>query len=122
MKYGFRSQSNQALSSVASGATSGSLAIQQQQQQDSQCLVYITASVDAYSMKNLMAKQICKEHWPLIEFELVRTTPTQTLGINFMEVFFVNRAEITIQHITPNSLAAAVPNLKGKKPQFLFYI
>lgn len=83
------------------------------QQDASQCLVYITASVDAYSMKNLMAKQICKEHWPYIEFEIVRTSATQALGINFMEVFFINRSEITIQHITPNSLAASIPNLKG---------
>ena len=60
-----------------------------------------------------MAKQICKEHWPTIEFEIVRSVPNQPLGINFMEVFFINRPEVTIQNITPNSLASQVPNLKG---------
>jgi hypothetical protein len=82
-------------------------------QEFSQCLIYITASVDAVSMKNLMAKQICKEHWPSIEFEIVRSVSNQPLGINFMEVFFINRPEVTIQNITPNSLASQVPNLKG---------
>ena len=60
-----------------------------------------------------MAKQICKEHWPTIEFEIVRSVPNQPLGINFMEVFFINRPEVTIQNITSNSLASQVPNLKG---------
>ena len=41
-------------------------------QQDS-CFIYLTTSIDKISMKSLMNKQICKEHWPLIEFEMQKT-------------------------------------------------
>ena len=74
------------------------------------CKVYFTVSVDAVSMTTLMSKQICKEHWPLIEFELTRTSINQSLGLSYVETFFINKTEVVIQKVFPNSLAASSSN------------
>ena len=72
------------------------------------CKIYFTVSVDSVSMKNLMEKQICKEEWPLFEYELTRTSLNQSLGIYYVETFFVNKTEVVVQKIMPNSLASSM--------------
>ncbi len=87
--------------------------IQQQQQQiQDNCFIYLTASLDEQSMTALMEKQICKQDFPTFEFELVRTSINQSLGLSFMEIFFINRTEVVVQKIFPNSLASYIKQLK----------
>ena len=59
--------------------------------------IYITLSVDKVSMKSLMERQICKEHWPLIEFEFIKTT--QPLAVVFKDQFFINKNEVVVQQV-----------------------
>ena len=59
--------------------------------------IYITLSVDKVSMKSLMERQICKEHWPLIEFEFVKTT--QPLAVLFKDQFLINKNEVVVQKV-----------------------
>jgi hypothetical protein len=54
---------------LTASLSSNQLALLPTQEKPS-CKIYFTVSVDSLSMNNLMDKQICKEHWPLIEFEL----------------------------------------------------
>lgn len=67
--------------------------------------IYITTSVDTISMKSLMDRQICKDHWPLFEFELIKTT--NDIGLDVMDIFFVNKNEVVIQRISSNTPAYA---------------
>ncbi len=80
--------------------------------QDNRCSVYLTASLDQYSMKSLMEKQVCTDYWPFIEVEFRRTTINQSLGISFVETFFVNKNEVAVQKIFPNSLGSRCKELK----------
>lgn len=77
-------------------------------QLEDKCSIFITLSVDSLSMKSLMEKQICKEHWPLIELELTRENINQSLGLSYVEIFFINKTEIAVQKVFPNSLASSV--------------
>lgn len=76
------------------------------------CQIYLTTSVDSVSMENLMEKRICKENWPFIEFEIQKTTLNQNIGINFVETYFINKTEVCIQKIFPNSIASLINNIK----------
>lgn len=67
--------------------------------------IYMTTSIDTISMKSLMDRQICKDHWPLFEFELIKTT--NDIGLEVMDIFFVNKNEVVIQRISPNTPAYA---------------
>ena len=86
--------------------------LQQQQQIQDNCFIYLTASLDEQSMTALMEKQISKQDFPTFEFELVRTSINQSLGLSFMEIFFINRTEVVVQKIFPNSLASYIKQLK----------
>ena len=90
---------------LTASLSSNQLALLPTQEKPS-CKIYFTVSVDSLSMNNLMDKQICKEHWPLIEFELTRTSLNQSLGLAYVEIFFINKTEVVIQKVFPNSLAA----------------
>jgi len=68
-------------------------------------LIYITTSIDNVSMKSLMERQVCKDHWPLIKFELVKTS--NDLGFIFVDIFFINRTEVVIKKLLPETPAAA---------------
>jgi hypothetical protein len=92
--------------------SSNQLALLSAQEKPS-CKIYFTVSVDSLSMTNLMDKQICKEHWPLLEFELTRTNINQSLGLSYVETFFINKTEVVIQKVFPNSLAAAISSPTG---------
>ncbi|CAF0799003.1 unnamed protein product [Brachionus calyciflorus] len=77
-----------------------------------QCFIYLTTSIDEYSMGELMDKRITRENWPFIEFEIQKTSLNQFIGINFMEIFFINKTEICIQKILPNTPASKVKSIK----------
>ncbi|RNA42097.1 PDZ domain-containing 8, partial [Brachionus plicatilis] len=77
-----------------------------------QSFVYLTTSIDSHSMEQLMDKRTSREHWPFIEFEIQKTNANQMIGINFMEVFFINKTEICIQKISPDSLACKIKTIK----------
>lgn len=64
---------------------------------DSDTYVYITTSIDKVSMKSLMERQIYKDRWPLIEFELIKTG--NDIGIIFADLFFINKNEVVIKKI-----------------------
>ncbi len=81
-------------------------------QQPENCFIYLTASMDDLSMKTLLERQICKQDFPTFEFDLVRTNLNQSIGLSFIEIFFVNRTEVAIQKIFPNSLASTIRELK----------
>jgi hypothetical protein len=92
------------------------------------CFIYLTISIDSLSMIDLMRKQICKEHWPLYELDLQKNhpnttmtntnnaqataSPCQALGFQLTEIFLVNRLEVVVQKILPNTPASLVLNLK----------
>lgn len=80
--------------------------------QDNRCSVYLTSSIDQYSMKALMEKQVCTDYWPLVEVEFRRTSINQSLGISFVETFFVNKNEVVVQKIFPNSLGSRCKEFK----------
>jgi hypothetical protein len=95
---------------------------QQQQQSpilDNLCTIYLTSSVDEISMSQLMSKQICKEHWPLIQFELVKSNQTLNLGIVFVELVLINRTEVCIHKIFEGSLASQ--HAQNLKPYDIVY-
>ena len=87
------------------------------QQQDA-CFIYLTISVDSMSMTDLMKKTICKEHWPLIEFDVFKVASSmvscQTLGIQAIEVFLVNKVEVVVQRIASSLLTAAAAAVTSK--------
>ena len=74
--------------------------------------VYITASLDPLSMSDLMERQICKETWPLIEFEITRTNPNQLIGFILTQIILINKTEVVIQKILPNSLIESVKKVR----------
>jgi hypothetical protein len=94
---------------------------------ESECPIYITISLDSDSMEELMSKQIYKEQWPLYEFKLNRTanlfdemTPSLTstnpinFGVIFIDIFFINKYEVVVQKVFPNSIAASQSNERNK--------
>jgi len=86
------------------------------------CFIYLTASLDQVSMKSLMSKQICKEHWPLFEFELVKPLAQQSnLGFILMDYFLINRNEVVIQKLIPNTPASALISKDLVKPFDIIY-
>ena len=67
--------------------------------------IYITTSLDKVSMKTLMNRQICKEHWPLIEYEIVKTS--NELGLVFMDLVLINRNEVVVKKLLADTLASS---------------
>lgn len=69
------------------------------------CYVYLTVSLDNLSMKELMKRQITKEHWPMVEFELIKTNVVQNsyhpFGLNLIELFLINKVEVAVQKVLP---------------------
>ena len=51
------------------------------------------------SVKTLLGRQVCKDHWPHIEFEMVKTMNNEQLGFVFMDLFFINRNEVVVKKI-----------------------
>lgn len=72
---------------------------------NSDTFIYITTSLDKVSMKSLMNRQMSKEHWPLIEIELVKTT--NELGLVFMELFFINRNEVVVKKVLTDCISSS---------------
>ena len=90
-------------------SSSSSYSLSNPTNQDS-CFIYLTASLDQISMKSLMSKQICKEHWPLIEFELTKPN-SLSLGLLLTEFFLINRNEVVISKIVPDTPAASLTDI-----------
>jgi hypothetical protein len=108
----------QTLDAPALQKSASSTQLPSQASPSEQCFIYITTSIDQHSMRQLMDKRIIRENWPFIEFEIQKTSVNQSIGINFMEVFFNNKNEICIQKILPDSLASKV---RGIKPFDILY-
>ena len=79
---------------------------------DPGCYIYLTMSIDPVSMKDLMDRQICKDSWPTIEFEVTRINPTQLIGFVLNQLIFVNKTEVVIQKILPNSLVSILKKIR----------
>lgn len=101
---------NQLMHKTSSSVSLNSLASSSSEKE--QNFVYLTTSVDYESMEQLMDKRTSREHWPFIEFEIQKTSTNQMIGINFMEIFFINKTEICIQKIIANSLAGKIKTIK----------
>ena len=81
--------------------TQGNPSAIQQAAVDLDTFIYVTSSIDKNSMRSLMDRQICKDHWPLFEFEIIKTS--NDVGLELMDIFFVNKNEVVIQRILPSA-------------------
>ncbi len=108
-QYQPQNQQQTNLSQSTLPSSSSSYSLNSPTNQDS-CFIYLTASLDQISMKSLMSKQICKEHWPLIEFELTKPN-SLSLGLLLTEFFLINRNEVVISKIVPDTPAASLTDI-----------